>query len=263
MITPQNLMQLTQIDYLAFRTKASVSLVLRSLLWMFDDTSLTTAEQDRGRDGFADRISVRQGGVNVALILRDGKSQRGWTLVVLPGEGCRRVKRWALSDEVAEDVQPEVRRLDVCLDVCDGRMTHSLVHAAYDRGEFRGRGRSPKLRDEGTEQQGKTLYVGGRKKTEKMFRGYEKDKQVECLRRKGRYHGPEVPIGTYRMEVEFKAQKRSFPWQWLRDRDAAFVGAYGFCARTYGEVASSHMDRPTEIPLKEASGAPKNWRKAA
>lgn len=101
MITPQNLMQLTQIDYLAFRTKASVSLVLRSLLWMFDDTSLTTAEQDILPELDTERIGEKQRPAVVQAVARvlDSAFRESPGSVV---DNCRDAMQTILSSWLAE-----------------------------------------------------------------------------------------------------------------------------------------------------------------
>jgi DNA relaxase NicK len=141
---------------------------------------------------------------------------------------------------------PELRRVDVKLDIVDGSVTHESVLLAHERQEFKRKegGRNPKLKKVETScpQDGRTVYVGSRTSA-RFIRCYEKGwemlskirlpeqfKTLDLMADFDDGNGCTKVADRYRVEVEFKpADGVVVPWPILTDPDAYFAGSAMFC----------------------------------
>lgn len=176
----------------------------------------------------------------------------------MTGQGCHVVKDWDLAQTAFEALPSlELKRIDIAFD--------SYVHsfeaclAAYKAGGFSppGAGRPPKMKliTHSEEWEGSTIEVGSRHQA-KLFRGYEKGKQLfgAELGRKvlaGDASAlmtdktPVVVDGEIRLyttvdwmrhELEFKAKFEPLPLDMIDRRDEYFAGAYPYLGTLLNEV---------------------------
>lgn len=243
----------TTIDYLKFRTQSPPFEVFRAMSKPFGENAqfLVMGGEDKGVEGFTTRIVVKL--VDVVAFSMDfgGESQRGWVRVTMTGASCLLVQDWAAMQDLVNRLDTaQLRRVDVALTTLEGEVTHESVLEAYTQGEFKGRGRNPKMTMiQGSDHwDGRTIYVGNRKGA-KYLRAYEKGlEQARGLAETLRGLGAGSPYGVsmsmdgvegmhlitniYRVEVEFKAVDDTIiGWDVLdSSRDSYFVGAYPYCA---------------------------------
>lgn len=238
----------THVDWLKFRTKeASPFAIHEALAPAFGALGdlLILGDQEKGKDGWLYRRPLKVVDKLVANVdygERDD-SQRGWSRVDMPGQGCEWVNDWSVMfDAITSLRSSEARRIDIALDFLDGSMTHSRCRAAYDAGLFTASGRKPKAKEvlpvQGNE--GRTLYVG-RRESPKFFRCYEKGWQIfsqlpesakTVLKESAQMLVRGQPIGFsdwYRLEVELKAVGDYMPsLDAIRNPDGYFSGACSF-----------------------------------
>lgn len=147
-----------------------------------------------------------------------GESQRGRALVSISGGGCRLVDEWIEFVGWLNEL-PDVRltRVDLAVDLHDGRYTVEDASTWALEGRFNNGGRNPQLDTQGdwlTGEHGRTLYVG-KAVNGKMLRVYEKGKQLGDL-----------ASAWVRFEVQFGSRDREIPLAILVNRDKYFAGAY-------------------------------------
>jgi len=188
----------------------SVRHFLQDALSVPDDAWLPRAG---GWFGYQSRVDL--GGLGLASF--GGKAQKGTAHVELNATGCHGVSDWQYTASVLESLNAKITRLDLAHDDLHGR-TLSIERFVrwYHDGEFTANGRPPKVNfvdDFGTGK-GRTLYVGSRT-AGKLFRGYEKGKQL------GDPASPWV-----RAEVEWRAQGRHIPYDALIDTATYIAGAF-------------------------------------
>jgi len=231
----------TTIDWLCFRTQSNPFETLEKMRPMFgtafDLVTLNTGLQ--GKDGWLRAAEIKMVDITLGRIDYDGESQRGWVRVNLTGIGCDWVQDWKAAEGLLDTLKTaEIKWLDVALTTFNGEITHEMVIAAHAQNKFSSGGRQPHYRVLGGSdpRAGQTIYVGKREGSNKMLRCYEKGfemlSKVPETFRAGCTHidgGMDVEK-TYRVEVEFKANDKVIPWTAITGRDAAFAGAYPFCA---------------------------------
>jgi len=261
----------TAIDWLTFRCRNSPFFAFECLRPAFGTAAelVTFSPGIEGKDGWLRAGEILIGGdILAGRIDYDGESQRGWVRVILTGEGCAWVQDWKALAGVSTVLQDaDVRRVDICLTTYDGEVTHDMVVAAHEAGQFRtsGAGRPPVRRtiESSDPRAGKTVYIGKREYA-KFIRCYEKG--FELLKN---FKTPETVthIGgdkvenIYRVEVEFKAVDTFLPWTTLTDRDTFFAGANPFCASLLGRVEGRKMDRLPDLkPIATLDKALENCR---
>ena len=269
----------TTIDYLKFRTQSPPFEVFRAMSKPFgkDAQFLVMGGEERGVDGFTTRVVVKL--VDVLAFSMDfgGESQRGWVRVTMTGDSCLLVKDWARMQDLVNQLDTaQLRRVDVALTTLEGEVSHESVLQAYTDGQFKGRGRNPKMTMiQGSDPwDGRTIYVGNRKGA-KYLRAYEKGLEqarglAETLRGlgAGSPHGVSMAMdgvegmhqitNIYRTEVEFKAVDDAIiGWDILeKSRDSYFVGAYPFCSELLPGVDAKRIqcdfpEQKTKLALME------------
>jgi phage replication initiation protein len=210
------------LDYfnVTFPIRGGIGDVVGNVLTMFYATAGTLfgAFEDRGRGlhGWERSFASVNGGVALAV-----GGQRSTGFLSLPGEGCALVEDWdALAMFLRDGLAARITRADAAHD--DFKGTHSVDDAAqaYLEGRFKLRGRQPKHDTKGDWLnpcgEGRTLYVGSRE-SGKLYRGYEKGKQL------GDRLSPWV-----RHEVEFHNEGRVIPWDIVWNPGKYLAGAYPY-----------------------------------
>lgn len=256
----------TSIDWLKFRTRSDPFQILSSVTASFGTASdlVTLGDQERGRDGWTFRRSLRMAGdIVLANIDYGGESQRGWARFDMPGRGCEWVQDWReLHDGLAALDGVELRRVDLALTTFDGSITHERVLKAHKDGMFSTGGRGPKLKavtgSDGRD--GRTCYIGSRDAA-KFVRCYEKGFELLAKSRfpEGLAHTVrEISIDgygvapiedIYRVEVELKDVDRPIPLAVLVEPDGFFAGANPFCASLLPEATERRIKG---LPAAEA-----------
>jgi len=256
----------TTVDWLRFRTQASVETGLEALRPLFGvHASLVNLERlERAKDGFQQACALQIGNMTAGRVDFGGKSQRGWARWNLTGTGCEWVEDWGALQEVEALASSEIRRVDLALTTWRGEVTHESVELAHSAGGFRCSGSGGRPPDMQTivstnERAGRTCYVGKRE-SDKFFRGYEKG--FELVGKLGAAgatmtHIDGFPVeDIYRCEVELKASGTDVPWEVIERRDHYFGGCYPFLADLLpGVEADILMRRPDRAPKLDLAAA--------
>lgn len=173
-------------------------------------------DRRRGLHGWTQSYASTHGSIALAV-----GGQRNTGFLSLPGEGCALVQDWdALARFLRDDLGARITRADAAHDDLLG--THSVdeAAAAYLDGSFKVGGRQPKHDTKGDwlnpQGNGRTLYVGSRE-SGKLYRGYEKGKQL------GDRSSPWV-----RHEVELHNEGRVIPWEIVWNPGKYLAGAYPY-----------------------------------
>lgn len=168
--------------------------------------------QKTGGSGYKHRARFPGG-----QILWGGANQRGTINVSITGEGCARIEEWSIIATWLENQQAKLKRVDLAYDDYDGKILNiDTLRQWYEAGEFGAGGRKPEaqLVDDLGSGKGSTFYVGNRKNG-KLFRGYEKGKQLG---------DPESP--WVRAECEWHDKSRLLPYDMLTRPGQYLAGAY-------------------------------------
>lgn len=186
-----------------------------SLLWLgaYSGNSKTAR---RGFFGYGRSFTSEHGS---ALFAFGG--QRGTALLTIPGQGCALVRDWdALGVWLRDGLNGRITRWDGAADDFAGEHSVDEVASHYLSGGFTVQGRWPSHRVDGDwlrpQGSGRTLYVG-RRKNGKVYRAYEKGKQL------GDAASPWV-----RHEVELHNVDRVIPWDVLWNPGKYLAGAYPY-----------------------------------
>lgn len=258
----------THVDWLRYRTQSSPFAVLEVMRPSSIGGLLELGEQERGKDGWEWRRALRIEDVTVGNIDYGGESQRGWSRVDMPAEGCKWVADWqGLHDGAMTLNRPEIKRLDLALDVFDGSVSHERTTAAYDAGGFTNRGRTPKAREilpkNGGD--GRTFYVG-RREGARFFRCYEKGWEVwskvpetaRCLVGEGmlparmmvRGHSID-PAHWYRCEIQLNmADGYCPPWHAVKLSDDYFAGVCPYFAELVPDARRRFVQQVPDFTAK-------------
>lgn len=170
----------------------------------------------RGYFGYTNSLKLGAGG-SLGMIAYGGESQGNTVFFSLTGAGCKLVDDWAVVREWGEQRGARITRIDLAHDDFNGDyLSFEKVESWYLSGQFTNGGRAPSARaitdyDSGA---GKTLYVGKRQNG-KMFRGYEKGRQLG-----------KSDSNWFRVEVEFRNKDRIINWDILTNPDYYLAGAY-------------------------------------
>lgn len=151
------------------------------------------------------------------LVAFGGKAQKNTLHIELTGKGCAVVPDWAGLRSWCERVGAKITRVDLAHDDHTGKTANIDICKQWLADGLFSMGRRPPKRrlvdDLGTGD-GCTLYVGSRKNG-KLFRGYEKGKQL------GDDASP-----WFRLEVELRAKDRTIPLDVLTNPTPYFAGAF-------------------------------------
>ncbi|WP_456295635.1 replication initiation factor domain-containing protein [Vibrio sp. AK197] len=167
--------------------------------------------------------------------------------VSFSGTGCAAIKMDVLHKALSQMPDARLTRVDIAFDDLQGAITVPYLREQYENGEFITRGAPPSysyiesgalITKEHTKRYGavpvggRTFYVGNRQNG-KMFRGYEKGKQLKCT---------EYPDWV-RLEIQLGNKSRVIPLDILIDSDPYFTGAYPALASVLEDV------EPKIIPI--------------
>jgi DNA relaxase NicK len=157
----------------------------------------------------------------LGFIAYGGEHQRGRRCVSLSGVGCAAVKSWEPMKHALTRNKGKITRIDLAVDdIGGGRLSLSGARKAHKRGGFTSAGRKPGSCWYGNDSNaGNTFNVGSRQGG-KMFRAYEKGKQLGDRESK-----------WVRFEVELHCKDRVIPLDVLNNPLQYFRGAYPYLGR--------------------------------
>ena len=218
-ISPCSTQQLAHIDWLGFTINIADLGDSDPLLWFileFHELSgfFTYDDNRKGWMGYKFSRDIEQGCGKLAW---GGEHQKNTLHVELTGKGCAAITDWPKLREWLERMEAKITRVDIAHDDHEGKTINlELCKKWLDDGLFSLGKREPDRRmidDLGTGK-GCTLYVGGRKNG-KMFRGYQKGKQL----------GDKLS-NWFRAEVEWRAKDRFIPLDVLTSPGVYLAGSY-------------------------------------
>ncbi|NOI63431.1 replication protein [Vibrio aestuarianus] len=204
-----------------------------------------TLERRGGFSGYSHSAKLMCNGVQAGLVAW-GAANFGY-YVSFSGTGCAAIKMDVLHKALNQMPYVKLTRVDVAFDDLQGSISVPYLREQYENGEFITRGAPPSYsyfesgslvtRDDSKKygvvpDKGRTLYVGQRQNG-KLFRGYEKGKQMQSV---------EYPDWV-RLEVQIGNKSRVIPLDILIDSDAYFTGAYPALASVLDNV------EPKRIPI--------------
>jgi DNA relaxase NicK len=185
----------------------------------------------------------------VLQVVWGGVAMRGTVLLVLPGEGCSRLKPKAFDRLVdfAERHRARLTGIHVAVDYFNGEHTWSEARATYysDPKAYRPKlgGRTPKAKSivaEGDGEAGSTFYVG-KLGSGKLLRVYEKGKQLGDL-----------TSPWNRAEIAYGAKGRELPLWLLRPGYWLDLWAHAYPElERWSEGGASPISLPTRAVARE------------
>lgn len=253
---PPAVQQRTKIDWLAFSTPVGI-VPLRIVVELLFPT-VVMVHSDKGMLGYPECYNLTVDDVPIGVIAYG--AAHGKDLVSITGKGCALWHNDFMPHvlDCLETCDAKITRCDIAMDFYRGEVRYEDCLGAYHAGEMnplKGGRKFPTLQEVstkrgGTENLGRTLYVGSRKSS-KMLRCYEKGLQVfaqcddafkeACTAPGALVWGEEqgAPAETvadqwFRVEVEYKSKDLILPLDMVMRRDEFFAGAYPFCARLLG-----------------------------
>lgn len=151
------------------------------------------------------------------LVAFGGEAQKNTLHIELTGKGCAVIPSWAELRSWCEQTGAKVTRVDLAHDDHSGQTANiGICRQWLTNGLFSMGKRPPKTRlvdDLGTGD-GCTLYVGNRGNG-KLFRGYEKGKQLG-----------DMASPWFRLEVELRAKDRTIPLDVLTNPTPYLAGTF-------------------------------------
>jgi phage replication initiation protein len=229
--------------------------------------TLEVEDNGKGMHGFERSSMLTVDGALVGVWACGGKSQRGRGYLDLTGVGCQLVPEWENAATRLESIPGAIiKRVDIAADFYDGQVNYEQTLDAFHLGKFSGNGRAPKMHQilPGTEEEGRTIYVGARG-NDKMLRGYEKGKKEfeggqkikESLYPNilAMAQGGNVYQDWYRLEVELRSVKRPLPFEVIPMRDAYFTGCYPYLQEVLPEVDAEILVYPKQLAIVQLDKA--------
>lgn len=212
-----------QKELIAFDTAGQVAFALSM---MFGDDYRDVQYTGKGANFY--RYAYRIGDINAPLgLICLGHAKSDTVLIMLYGEGCHYMPDFwesILYNYLTQmTVNPKITRVDLAHDDFDGAYSGAeLANEADTAGKFSLTNRQPQVQHLGDwkrhDGRGRTLQVGSRE-SGKLYRGYEKGKQL----------GDSASF-WFRHEVEISNKARVIPLDVLLDPTGYFVGCYPYCA---------------------------------
>lgn len=216
-------LQKTVIDY--FRaTFDKPKFSMTTLIFLLSDymqTDITGVETGKGLHGFKQTIRldahIDDELVQIGYIAFGGDTQKGRYMLDLTGKACGLVKDWHSMQNLVEELNATITRVDIALDFLEGEKT--IKNAVYylNRGDFTTNGRKPKSSVNGdwlAKKEGRTLYVGN----------ISYGKQL-CVYEKGKELG-DLKSPWTRFELRLGSKDRVIPFDVLTSPDQYYAGAY-------------------------------------
>ena len=204
-----------------------------------------TIERRGGFSGYRYSAKLLCNGTQAGLVAW-GAENFGY-YVSFSGTGCAAIQMDVLHKALNQMPDVRLTRVDIAFDDLQGSITVPYLREQYENGAFITRGAPPSYSyfESGSlvtsaetkkygvvPDGGRTLYVGNRQNG-KLFRGYEKGKQLKSI---------EYPDWV-RLEIQLGNKSRVIPFDILIDSDPYFVGAYPALAAVLNTV------EPIIIPI--------------
>ncbi|RJX72802.1 replication protein [Vibrio sinensis] len=204
-----------------------------------------TLERRGGYSGYRSSAKLLCNGSQAGLVAW-GAENFGY-YVSFSGFGCAAIKMDVLHKALTQMPSAKLTRVDVAYDDLEGAITVPYLREQYENGEFITRGAPPSYgyfetgslvtRDDSKKygvvpSGGRTFYVGQRNNG-KLFRGYEKGKQMKS----------EQYPDWVRLEVQLGNKSRVIPLDILLDSDPYFSGSYPALSAVLEDV------EPKAIPI--------------
>ena len=222
------------IDYLTFTLPERKSLIrtnftdsedfcLHVVEYFLKPLGLTSSlELKGGRNGYKHHCKIQvindKQRNDVGYFAFDGNNAT--TCISLSGIGCKALSAedYRIIRQNIEDFEGKITRIDLAHDCLNGEVTLQDVHTWYDAGLFScgSRGKYPSIKkfDDCGSDAGSTIYVGSRE-SGKMFRAYEKGKQLG-----------DKSSNWVRLELELHSTKRAIPYEILEKISSYLSGSY-------------------------------------
>ncbi|WP_242007108.1 replication initiation factor domain-containing protein [Vibrio cincinnatiensis] len=197
-----------------------------------------TLERRGGFSGYSHSAKLLCNGTQAGLVAW-GAANFGY-YVSFSGTGCAAVKMDVLHKALQQMPSVKITRVDIAFDDFQGSVSVPYLREQYENGDFITRGTPPsycyiesgslvpsdfKKKYGVVPDKGCTFYVGQRQNG-KMFRGYEKGKQLDSK---------EYPDWV-RHEVQIGNKSRIIPLDVLINSDSYFAGAYPALASILEDV---------------------------
>ena len=218
-ISPCPTQQLANVDWLGFTINISDMGDEDPMLWFLLEFHPLAGffiyeKRRKGWFGYKESYDIEYGSGMLAF---GGEHQKGTLHVELTAKGCAAVTDWNSVREWLERMEAKITRVDIAHDDHEGKTINlDLCKKWLEDGLFSLGKREPDRRlidDLGTGK-GSTLYVGSRQNG-KMFRGYQKGKQL----------GDKLS-SWFRAEVEWRAKDRVIPYDVLTTPGVYLAGSY-------------------------------------
>jgi phage replication initiation protein len=158
--------------------------------------------------------------VRLGILAFGGAHVGGTVLVDLSGTGTAPVNDWKAVHSTLTELKARITRCDLALDFLNGEVTFEDLKGLYMGGDFNSGGRIPNYRELSSGNssklhcEGRTIEIGKRTNG-KMFRGYEKGKQL------GNQESEWL-----RLEVELGSRDREIPHDVVLRPNEYFAGAH-------------------------------------
>lgn len=197
--------------------------------------NITVLDTARGFLGFTDSAKIvltNNAGEaeQIGVVAWGGHSQNGRVMLSLSGVGTGLVEQWHVLAEWIDSTGAKITRVDLAADFLEGEYSIEQAIQDYEAGLFKssagGRNPNAKLIHDMGSDEGKTFYVGKRENG-KMFRGYEKGKQLGDKFSK-----------WFRLEGEIHNKDREIPVQVLVTPESYFAGLNPVCSRLVDAAAA-------------------------
>ncbi len=218
-VSPCATQQTAHVDWLGFTINIADLGDSDPLMWFlleFHPISEFFTYDDRRKGWFGYKYS-RDIEYGSGMLAWGGEHQKGTLHCELTAKGCAAIKNWPKLREWLERMEAKITRVDIAHDDHEGKTINlELCKQWLDDGLFSLGKREPDRRlidDLGTGK-GCTLYVGSRQNG-KMFRGYQKGKQLG-----------DKSSSWFRAEVEWRAKDRVIPFDVLTTPGVYLAGSY-------------------------------------
>lgn len=194
----------------------------------FEGNVWTIQGTGRGWSGYQHSSKLLVNGKQAGLVAWGAKNFGFY--VSFSGVGCSAIDMKKLHAALSQMLGVQLTRVDIAYDDYEGHLKVEDIREKYLNGEFVTRGKPPgygyfeggELVKQGDTKKygmipskGRSFYVGQRVNG-KLFRGYEKGKQLQC---------DKYP-NWFRAELELHNKSRVLPLDIIVNPDTYFVGAY-------------------------------------
>lgn len=265
-------MNLTKIDWCAYRSKTHVGQLLSDIESVFDvQDSFTATASGHGWNGYESAITLQLLGKRVGFVATGGQHQKGWSQVNLTGDAMPHIKNPSERlTGIVEACNGQFKRVDIALTTSDGSVNAHKVLQAHRSGGFDITNRRPTCKAivPETIQDGTTVYIGKRTQP-KYLRAYDKGYQLLAEWNNALAPGEQpytvedlqidgcLLSNLFRVELEIKLPPQDFPTDILERSDSYFSGAYPYLATLVAarpETFCLTPQRAAQLTLDQALG---------